>query len=555
MKTNKYFLFTCKNNYNTNNYVYNLMFKAGLIRKLSSGIYIWLPNGYKIISNIINIIKFYMNKLNGIELYIPILQNDYLFKKSNRYHLYGKELFNLYNRNKQLFILSPTNEEIITYMIGNELKNNNFPFFFYQIQTKFRDEIRPRYNILRSKEFIMKEAYSFHYSKKCLYNFYNKVIKIYKNIFNYIGINYFYKKADNGNIGGNISHEFHIKSLYGDNKLYFKKKKKVSIKEKKNKLIRINKKKLFYLIKNNNFIKTILVKLYFKNYKKYLFILIPINYKINLIKLNNIFPLVKYIKFISNKSIIKKFNINRSSFSFWGYLNQIIADKCLLNWKNFIIGSNINNYLYININWYKNINISGFYDLCNNLNSLVSENINFKLNKFKIKTIEIAHIFNLMDCYSKIFIKKYLFNNKKIYMGSYGIGITRLLFGIIEYYGDKNKLVFPLSISHFKLGILPINIYKFKKIYDFSFRIYKILINNNIEVLIDDRELYFGEMIKDLEVIGIPNIIIISKKLLSLGLVEFRDRLNNIIKYINKKEIINYLLHKYKNYKNIFLKK
>ncbi len=551
MKITKYFLFTCKNNYNnTNNYIYNLMIKGGIIRKISSGIYIWLPNGVKIISNIINIIKFYMNKLFGIELYIPILQNSNFLKKSNRYNLYGKELFNLYNRNNKLFILSPTNEEIISYIIGNEI-NNDFPKFYYQIQTKFRDEIRPRYNILRSKEFIMKEAYSFHNSIKCLKNFYNKVIDLYKNIFNYIGINFYYKKASCGNIGGISSHEFHVKSLYGDNDIYIYKKKKnrkILKERKKFKLVNLLKKNIFILLNNVNFIKTVLVKLYFEKYKNYLFILIPYLSKISLFKLYNIFPLVKKIKLISDKSILKKFNINGIFFCPFGYFYQIIADISLYNWKNFVFGSNINNNFYINVNWYKNVNLSYFCDICKNINFYISNNI--KKNNYKINSIELAHIFNLMDNYSKIFIKNYLLNKKKIYMGCYGIGISRLIFSIIEKYSNNNDIIFPLSISHFKLGILPINMYNCIKIYNFSFKIYNILLKNNIDILIDDRKLYFGEMINDFEVIGIPNILIISNRLLSFNLVEFRDRINNNIKYINKNLIIDFLIFKYSNYKN-----
>ncbi len=561
MRTKKYFLFTKKNNYNENkNKIYNLMIKGGLIKKLSSGIYIWLPNGLKVINNINKIIKNYMNKIDGIEIYIPILQNSILLKKSNRYNLYGKELFKIYNRYNKSFILSPTNEEIITNIVCSEIKNNLYPKFFYQIQTKFRDEIRPRYNILRSLEFIMKEAYSFHNSIKCLNNFYENILLIYKNIFFDIGLDFFYKEAKCGNICGKISHEFHINSIYGDNKIFYykyidnifncflNKKKKIKFIFKKIKLINIYKYLLKYNIENiiniNYFIKTILIKIYTKNYNTFMFILVPYKKNIDLNKLYKIFPFFMNIKILSEKYIMKKFNINSIFLCPFGYFYQIIADYSLLNWKNFIFGSNINYNLYYNVNFYKNINVSGFYDICKNIFIFIKKN-KFKKKKKKYNSIELAHTFKLMDYYPNIFFNKNFFLKNKIYMGCYGIGITRLIFSIIDKYNSNGNIILPLSISHFKIGIVPINMYNNTNVYKISFKIYNFLIFNKINVLLDDRKLFIGEMLTDFEIIGIPNILLISNKLLSLNLLEFRDRLNNNIKYINIYNIFDFLLLKY----------
>ncbi len=561
MKTTEYFLFTSKNNFNKEkNIIYNLMIKGGLINKLSSGIYAFLPNGLKLINNIINIIKYNMNKINGIEMYIPIMQSSSIWKDSKRYYKYGDELFKLYDRKKKLFILSPTNEEYITKIICNKYYNFNlFPKLFYQIQTKFRDEIRPRCNILRSKEFLMKDAYSFHNSKKCLDNFYLNMIDIYINIFNKIGLNILYKKADCGNIGGYLSHEFYILSKYGENNIYINKNENKYFFIKKKKKIKFNYKniKLIYfsnfLIKNINnfintniFIKTYLVKLYKKKYISKLFILIPFYKSIDINKLYILYPLIKKIIFLSEKYIYKKYKILNIFFGPIGINYPIIADISLKNWINFIIGSNKNKSFYFNVNWYKNINIYGFFDLCKNINFYISSNINNK-KLIKNKSIELAHIFKLMDYYTNIFINKNNILNKNIYMGCYGIGINRLIFSIIEKFNNKKSIIFPLSISPFKLGIIPINMYKNKIVYNLSFNIYFFLKKNNIDILLDDRKLYFGEMLTDFDVMGIPNILIISNKMLKLGLVEFKDRNNNIIKFINKNNICNFLLFKYNN--------
>ncbi len=570
MKTKQYYLFTKKNIIsNDSNKIYNFMIKGGLIRKLSSGIYIWLPNGLKIINNINKIIKKYMNNLGGVEIYIPILQNSILLKKSNRYNLYGKELFKLYNRYNKLFILSPTNEEVITSIVCNEIKNDFYPKFYYQIQNKFRDEIRPRCNILRSIEFIMKEGYSFHNSKKCLDKFYEDILLAYKNIFFDIGLDFFYKESKCGNIGGILSHEFHVNSYYGDNKIYYNKyinnilnyniyyKNNINNKNNKNIKNSFRKIKLFdiskYLLKNkieniiniNFFVKTILIKIYTIKYSYFMFVLIPYRKKIDINKLYIIFPFIINIKILKKKYIIKKFNVSNIFICPFGYFYQIIADYSLLNWKNFIFGSNFKNNIYYNVNFFKNINVSGFFDVCKNISYFIKKN-NIIKKRNKYNSIEIAHIFKLMDYYSNIFINKNIFLNKKIYMGCYGIGVTRLIFSIIEKYNDNNSIVLPLSVSHFKIGLIPINMYNNINVYKISFRIYNFLLFNKINVLFDNRRLHIGNMLTDFDFIGIPNILIISNKMLSLNLIEFRDRLNNSIKYINKYNIFNFLLFKYK---------
>ncbi len=556
MKITNYFLFTSKNNYIKNDdYIYNNMVKGGFIRKLSSGIYILLPNGFKVINNLIRIIRFYMNNIGAVEMFMPIIQPLDIWKKSNRYIRYGKELFLLNSRNKKKFVLSPTHEECITKLICEENINRYFfPKIFYQINTKFRDEIRPKYNFLRSKEFIMKDAYSFHDSIKCLDINYYKILNVYKNIFKYLGLNIFYKKADCGIIGGCLSHEFHILSKYGENILYLLKNKNIFLKKNnKNKYKRIklikninfnNEYNLNKFIDINKFVKTFLLKFFYIDRVSWILIMIPYEKKINFIKLYKIFPFVKNIILINKNDI--KINFNYIFFGPFNFNYQIIADYSLFNFKNFIIGANKNNSFYFNVNWFLNIGISGFYDICNNFSFFLNKNN--KDRSIKYKSIEIAHIFQLSNYYYNFFSNKNILCKKNIYMGCYGIGITRLFFSIIDYYSSNKKIVLPLSISHFKLGILPINMYKCDLVKNFSFKIYYELLNNNIDVLLDDRKLYFGEMLTDFEVMGVPNILIISKRNILYNLVEFIDRINNLSKLINKNRILDFLLLMYKNF-------
>ncbi len=566
MKTTNYSLFTSKNILwdQNSNLIYNLMIKSGLIRKLSSGIYIWLPNGIKVINNIINIIKKYFNNINAIEINIPIIQPSYIWEKSNRLIEYGKELFKFYDRNNKLFIISPTQEEVITQLICNENLNLNFfPKIFYQIQKKFRDEIRPKLGILRSREFFMKDAYSFHNSLNSLNKCYFKILEVYKYIFQEIGLNFFYKQADCGNIKGFLSHEFHVFSKYGEDNTevsinkkyfnysyYFNKISFINYKNKNFKILKLlNTKKLNSLIKLRNFIKinkfikTYLVE-FIDNIKTFfLFILIPLNKKIDLHKLYYLYPLVHKIIIWKKNKIKYKFKFKQLFLGpFLKY--KIVADYSLIKTVNFSIGSNRKNYFYINTNWYININISGFYDICKNFCFYLKNSKDSNKIK-KIKSTEIAHIFKLGDYYSSIFINKKKINNN-IFMGCYGIGINRIISCLIEQYHDNNGIIWPLSVSNFKLGILPINMYKFDLVYKVSIKIYNFLISNKIDVLLDDRKLYIGEMITDLNLLGIPNLLILSNKMLKIGLVEFQDRLNKIKSFFYINDILNYLLIKYK---------
>ncbi len=555
MKTNKYCLFTNKINFNNeDNIIYNLMIKGGLIRKLCSGIFIILPNGLKIINNIIKIIKHEMDKLNSLEIEMPIIIPSYLWINSNRINNYGKELYKIYDRNNKLFLISPTNEEIITDFFFKERFNlNKLPYIFYQINNKFRDEIRPKSGLVRCKQFIMKDAYSFHDNKECLNSTYIDILNTYLNIFKILNLNIFYKEANCGKMGGYLSHEFHIISNYGENNLFIKKTilSKYfyncdinSIKYKKFDFLflkNINNNIFINKINLNKFIKTFLIKIYQNNKKIFVILLISYYSEIDFLKIKNLYPLSTKLCLVSNKYILKKFNINYLYLGPFGFNYRIIVDLSLINFKNFIIGSNINNYFFINVNWNKHINNVNFIDINKNYNIYIK-----KYNKKKTinkKSIELAHIFKLLDKYSKYYSKK--LNFKKIFMGCYGIGIFRIFFSLIEKYSFNNKIIFPLSITNFKLGIIPIGMYINKLVYNISYKIYYFLIKKHIKVLLENRNIYIGKSLNDFELIGIPNFLIISKNLLFLNILEFRDRINKFTQYININEIFDFLLLKY----------
>ncbi|XBC39942.1 MAG: proline--tRNA ligase [Buchnera aphidicola (Chaetogeoica yunlongensis)] len=572
MRAKKYLFSTLKETpHNSDCISHTLMIRAGIIRQNSSGTYIWLPTGIKILKKITNIIKKEMNQCGAMEISMPFLQKKDLWKISGRLKTYGKELFHILDRQNKEFVLGPTHEEIITCFMRNELKSyKQLPITLYQIQTKFRDEIRPRFGIIRTKEFLMKDAYSFHLNSNSLKITYNKIYKIYKKIFKQMQLKFHVVAADSGLMGGKISHEFQAPAIHGENTIVHSTQSNyaanlqsaTSTKNKSttknlitydlNSIIKIINTQENTLTKlsntpnslNNNFVKTILVKANKNSNYSFLALLIRGDYSINEYKLSKIKEIFIPITFASNEQILK---ITGSKKKFISPINlkiPIIADFSVMNLKNFTIGSNIENQYFNHMNWHKNISKPKmFYDIRyvthgdpspDGKGTLVLRN-----------SIEIAHIFQLGKTYSKTMnmqIQDTTGDKKNITMGCYGIGITRILAAIIEQNHDQYGIIFPKNISPFQIAIIPINFYKSKLVKKNSKNIYYFCKKNNIEVILDDREKSFGEIISEIELIGIPHSIIISEKLLRNNIVEYRTRCDNSKKFFNINNILKIIL-------------
>ncbi|WP_343189598.1 proline--tRNA ligase [Buchnera aphidicola] len=561
MKTSNYPLFTIKEKpKNTISISQELMLRSGIIRKSSSGLYIWLPIGLKILKKIKKIIRKEMKKCGGIEICMPFLQKSSIWKKSGRLKLYGKELFKIYDRKKKKFILSPTNEEFITNFVKKNINHfNKFPILIFQIQNKFRDEIRPKNGVIRCKEFFMKDAYSFHKNKKSLKKTYKKIYNSYKKIFKKLQIKFKIIKADSGIIGDSISHEFQALSKNGENSIVLstksnyseninftpikkninkiKKKWKKNIKNKIFKKIKLTKK-----IKNKKkIIKTYLIQTKKKNKNKYIIILLKKKYKINKNKIKNIF---KPIIFINKTKKIKIFNYKKNNLNYINVNYPIITDASTAKMKNFIIKSNINNKYYKNVNWIINLPKPKIMDIRNIKNGDRSPD-----GKGKViikKGIEIGHIFQLKKKYSKLmnlYIKKN--NNKKyINMGCYGIGITRIVATIIEQNNDKKGIIWPDSVTPFNIAIIPILINKNKKIKKTSKELYNKFKKKNIDVLLYNNNERIGVIFSNIELIGIPHIIIISNRYIKKKKIEYQNRKNKTKKIIKISAIKKYILKK-----------
>ncbi len=569
MRLTKYSLFTSINIFDKSNNIVNLMCRGGLIRKISTGIYVWLPNGWQIINNIIKIIRYEMNKIGALEILMPILQPDYLWLQSKRYHHYGKDLFQLLDRNKKLFILSPTHEELITKIILENFCIDKYPSMFYQIQTKFRDELRPRAGVIRSREFIMKDAYSFHKTLDCLHEYYNLVFNVYLNIFNKLGLNIFFNIADSGSIGGIESHEFHSLSKYGEDKLLINYNKIIysysellwtNLNDIKLDVKNYCSEKILYIIKNNmfgkkntllnyyQFIITKLVKITYLKKFFLVFIMYPVKSKVNINKLYKIYPLAINIHILSNVKIYNYLGLKKYYLGPLIKNYPVIVDYNIFYYKNFTIGSGKNNYLFINVNWFIDIKNCQFVNICDNINqisvkvkdNIYSNNSDYRNNIYS--SIELGHVFKLSDQYIKNFLRyNRVISLDSLYMGCYGIGITRLVAAIIDHYHDNKGIVWPLSVANWVVGIIPINMYNNSKLYLLVNKMYVYLQKYKIKVILDDRKLFYGRMLTDLELLGVPIIMILSNKTVINNLIEVRDRLNKITHFIPLSYIYNFL--------------
>ncbi|QCO70800.1 proline--tRNA ligase [Buchnera aphidicola] len=572
MLTSQYLLSTLKDiPYDAKIISHQLMLRSGMIRKTSSGLYIWLPTGIRVLKKIKKIIIKEMEKINALEISMPIIQPEYLWKESGRFSVYGEELLKFSDRRNNQFILGPTNEEVVTNFISTEIHSyKELPLIIYQIQTKFRDETRPRSGVIRAREFTMKDAYSFHINQTCLEKTYNKFYNSYINIFKKMKLDFCVVKADSGSMGGNISHEFQAFSKNGEDEIvfssdksyfsninmaesietisFFKKKDQSTIiqdKSKTNKSI-ISSEKLNTPLHNQ--IKTFLVQIKIKHITSIAALLIRGDHELNLFKIEKIDILKKPLIFLNEKETMSLIGTEKKFLGPLGLNIPIIADVSTYKMKNFTIGSNINKYFFINVNWGIDLPIPIIKDI-----RKVTEN-DFSPNGIGLlnikKSIEIGHIFQIGQKYSRKMQKSIKIKNggqENLYMGCYGIGITRIVAAVIEQNHDKNGIIWPHSIAPFELVILPINMEKSNQIKKMANILYQNFKKIGIDVILDDRNKQPGVMFNEIDLIGIPHQIILSTRLIKNNNVEYRERKNKKNILIHIKDIINFIVKQLRN--------
>lgn len=550
MRFSKYFLPTLKEDPSDSDIIsHSLSIRAGLIRKVASGIYTFLPLGFKILKKIENIIREEMNDAGAIEIFMPVMQPAEIWQQSNRWYEYGPEMFKLVDRNERDFCLGPTHEELITTMASSDIYSyKDLPVNLYQIQVKFRDEIRPRYGLLRAREFIMKDAYSFGASEEDLDKDYDAMYATYAKIIERIGLKYKVVEADTGLIGGKFSHEFMILAKNGeetiaycdecgyaanfDNAKFNIRPFPVSdaaglneglkdIKEIHTPGIKTIEDLTNFLTQPpQNIIKTIAVK---NNEGDVFAFLLSGDRTLNLAKAE------KFLK-TSLELINEDNNIYKLPLGFIGPLGlkkeiSVYGDYSIQKRSNLIAGANKIDYHFKNININRDFEVKGWGNFSYPVPGDLCESCGRELEYDK--GIEVGHIFKLGTKYSTKLNGKFLDKGGKLkpyIMGCYGIGVTRMMAAAIEQSHDEKGIIWPKSIAPFLISLIATNMSE-NKIKEAAGSAYEMMLSKKVQVLYDDRDINAGIKFKDSDLIGIPIKMIFGKKFLQNEIIdiEYRD--------------------------------
>ena len=523
---------------------YSLCLRSGLIRKIASGIYAFMPIGFRVLKKIENIVRQEMDRAGAIEMLMPAMQPADLWIKSERWFEYGPEMFRLKDRSERDFCLGPTHEELITYLAFLDIKSyKELPINLYQIQVKFRDEMRPRYGILRAREFIMKDAYSFSANEEDLDTIYNKMYECYSRILDRLNLKYFAVEADTGLIGGKYSHEFIILSNNGEDQLVYcpscgfsanyemagfaragEKSQDSSVEIKLSEVFTpgtTNIKSLseFLKVPADLIIKTMLLK---ESQGTIVAVLLRGDKELNLAKCEKF--LGKKLELLSESDSASNFSIG-----FLGPVNldssiAIIADYSIEGKKNLVSGANRQDYHLTGVNYPRDFKVFQWGDF--SFPAIGDLCINCK-NELKFeKGIEIGHIFKLGTRYSEKMDAMFLDKDGKLkpfIMGCYGIGVSRIMAAVIEQLFDQKGIVWPLSIAPFLVNLIAINM-EDESIFKASEDIYSCMLNNEIDVLYDERNVRAGVKFKDSDLIGIPLKVIVGKNYIENKKLEIETR-------------------------------
>ena len=566
MRTSQYLLSTLKETPADAEVIsHKLMLRAGMIRKLASGLYDWLPTGVRVLRKVENIIREEMNRAGAIEISMPIVQPADLWQESGRWEQYGPELLRFVDRGERPFVLGPTHEEVITDLIRNEVTSyKQLPLNLYQIQTKFRDEVRPRFGVMRSREFIMKDAYSFHTDQDSLQQTYDAMYAAYSAIFTRIGFNFRAVQADTGSIGGNASHEFQVLADSGEDNIVFStasdyaanielaeaiclSNERAAPVEDMRLVDTPNAKTIAELVEQHDLpiektIKTLIVSAAKESGHQLIALLVRGDHELNEVKAEK-HPLVASpLRFATEEEIRATLKAGPGSLGPVNLPIPAIIDRSVAMMSDFSAGANIDHKHYFGINWQRDLSLPEVYDLRNVVEGDPSPDGKGTL---QIKRgIEVGHIFQLGTKYSeamKASVQNEDGHNQTVTMGCYGIGVTRIVAAAIEQSHDDKGIIWPDAIAPFQVAILPMNMHKSYRVKEVAERLYRDLQAKGIDVLFDDRKERPGVMFADMELIGIPHTIVIGDRNLDNNQVEYKQRRNNEKEYINIAGIVDFL--------------
>jgi prolyl-tRNA synthetase len=524
---------------------HQLMLRAGLIRRLAAGLYSWLPLGLRVLQKVERIIREEMNRSGALELIMPVFQPAELWQESGRWKEYGPELLRIKDRHQRDFVAGPTHEEVITDIARRELKSyRQLPVNFYQIQTKFRDEVRPRFGVMRAREFLMKDAYSFHMTEASLQEGYRTMYDAYVRIFTRTGLEFRAVRADSGAIGGDVSQEFHVLAASGEDAIAFSEGddyaanmeaavalppavERPPARQSLTKVPTPGAKTIddlvrFLQIPAARTIKTLLVD---GADDDVVALVVRGDHELNAIKAQKLPGVASPLQMASAERIVRATGSEPGYIGPIGLRSRLYVDHSALALADFVCGANEKDMHYTGVNWDRDVSHATAADIRNVVEGDPSPGGRGQLRI--ARGIEVGHIFQLGQVYAEPMKAVVLDESGRevtLYMGCYGIGVTRIVAAAIEQNHDERGIIWPEPIAPFQVVLVPIGAARSARVTEVADRLYAELMAAGIEVLYDDRDARPGVKFADAELLGIPHRIVIGERGLEAGKLEYRQR-------------------------------
>ncbi len=566
MRSSQYLLSTLKETPSDAEIIsHQLMLRAGMIRREASGMYTWLPTGLRVLRKVEAIVREEMNKAGALEVLMPMVQPAELWQESGRWEQMDAELLRFKDRHQRDFVLGPTHEEVITDLVRKEISSyKQLPINMYQIQTKFRDERRPRFGVMRAREFLMKDAYSFHLSQECLEKTYQTMYQAYSNIFTRLGLDFRPVLADTGAIGGAVSHEFHVLAASGEDAIVFSDESDYAANIEKAEALApttarpaataaktevatpnagtIAEVSALLKVPASQIVKTLLVhaaKADDKAPQTLVALVLRGDHELNEIKADK-HPLVASpLTFATEAEILAATGANAGSIGPVGLSIAVVVDRSAAVLADFVCGANKTGFHLTGVNFDRDIPAYEVADLRN-----VVEGDPSPCGKGKLvikRGIEVGHIFQLGDKYAAAMKAGVLNEEGKhqiMTMGCYGVGVSRIVAAAIEQNHDEYGITWPAAIAPFQVALVPMNMHKSVRIQEATEQLYKELQAAGIEVLFDDRKERPGVMFADMELLGVPHHIVIGERNLDERKVEYKNRRTGEKLLLNLDEVL-----------------
>ena len=546
---------------------HQLMLRAGMVRKVAAGLYNWLPIGLRVLRKVEAIVREEMDKAGAQEVLMPAVQPAELWQQSARWEMYGGELLRMQDRHGRDFCFGPTHEEVITSLISNEIRSyKQLPANFYQIQTKFRDERRPRFGVMRAREFIMKDAYSFHMDEASLEQTYDVMFSAYSNIFSRLGLHFRAVEADTGSIGGNASHEFHVLADSGEDAIAVCDKYDYAANVELAEATMVGRERAaptqeltkvdtpdqttiaditdFLKIDIETSVKTLLVH---GAEGGLVALVLRGDHELNELKAAKHPAVAAPLVWASDEEIKQAVGCAPGSIGTVGLEIPVIADLSAANLSDYVCGANQDGVHLTGVNWARDCDEPEVFDLRSVINGDICARADDQDDASKLsitRGIEVGHIFQLGTKYSEAMNATCLDNNGKAVtmpMGCYGIGVSRIVASAIEQNHDERGIIWPDSMAPFQLVITPIGYHKSDTVKNTCDEIYHHLVEQGLDVLLDDRKERPGIMFADADLIGIPHRIVVGEKSLEKGQIEYKSRRADSPQDVPQNDIIEFL--------------